>query len=138
MPGTTTTTISSEQRLGIYTVVANHLGGLSDVWVEMMRENYAKAEELSEEFVDDVLMLRDIGWRPDDPRESFDLTMPREDLMELLNRLRGEAEILLNESPSERKSREEDEDTNRRIRLGAKACEAKLDELDPRPEAERA
>ncbi|HWM54440.1 MAG TPA: hypothetical protein VNO20_03535 [Solirubrobacterales bacterium] len=31
MPGTTTITISSEQRLGIYTVVRNHLGGLNDV-----------------------------------------------------------------------------------------------------------
>ena len=132
MPGTTTTTISSEQRLGIYTVVRNHLGGLNDVWVELeMRKDFANAERLSLEFVEDVRLLEDIGWDPDDRRETFELTMPCEDLMELLRRLREEAETLLGESPTERKSREEDEETNRRIRLGAAACEVKLDELDP-------
>ena len=65
----TTTTITKGQRAGIYELVRNHLA-----------------------FAEDVDLLADIGWRPDEERESFELTMPVHDLAELLNRLHDEAE----------------------------------------------
>lgn len=56
--------------------------------------------------------------------------MPLAELSELLQRLQDEAERLLAESPAERRSREEDEATNRRFRVGLGACEDVLSGLD--------
>jgi len=130
MPSSTAT-ISKDQSDGLYALVRNHLGGLSDVFVEMeQREDFDVAERLGREFVEDFRLLEDIGWRPDDGRESVALTMPLDALSELLQRLQDEAERLLTESPTERRSREEDEEANRRFRLGLGACEDVLAGLD--------
>jgi hypothetical protein len=43
------------------------------------------------EFAEDFRLLQDIGWAEKDERETFDLTMPAHDLVELLQRLQGEA-----------------------------------------------
>jgi len=126
-----TATISKNQRDGLYALMRNHLGGLSDVFVEMeQRKDYDAAERLGREFAEDFRLLDDIGWRPHDDRELVALTMPFGELSELLQRLQGEAERLLTESPAERRSREEDEETNRRFRLGLDACEGVLADLD--------
>jgi hypothetical protein len=126
-----TATISKDQRDGLYALVRNHLGGLSDVFVEMeQRKDFDAAERLGREFAEDLRLLDDIGWRPNDSRESVALTMPLDELLELLQRLQDEAERLLTESPAERRSREEDEETNRRFRLGLDACEGVLADLD--------
>jgi hypothetical protein len=70
-----TATISKDQRDGLYALVRNHLGGLSDVFVEMeQRKDYAAAERLGREFAEDFRLLDDIGWRPQDDRESVALT----------------------------------------------------------------
>ena len=130
MPNSTAT-INKDQRDGLYALVRNHLGGLSDVFVEMeQRKDFDAAERLGQEFAADFRLLEDIGWRPDDGRESVALTMPLEELSGLFQRLQDEAERLLTESPTERSSREEDEATNQRFRLGLDACEDVLAGLD--------
>jgi hypothetical protein len=130
MPSSTAT-ISKDQRDGLYALVRNHLGGLGDVFVEMeQRKDFDAAERLGREFAEDFRLLEDIGWRPNDGRESVALTMPLGELSGLLQRLQDEAERLLTESPAERRSREEDEETNRRFRLGLDACEGVLADLD--------
>ncbi len=78
-------------------------------------------------------LLKDIGWDEHDERETFDLTMPAHDLMELLKRLHGEAvKILVGSGGSEARSRREDADTDRRFQLGYETCEKVLAEVDPR------
>ncbi len=72
------------------------------------------------EFSEDFRLLEDIGWRGREDRESFDLSMPAHDLMELLQRLHGEAERVLLESITERESREEDAETNDRTHWRAR------------------
>lgn len=130
MPSSTAT-ISKDQRDGLYALVRNHLGGLGDVFVEMeQRKDFDAAERLGGEFAEDFRLLDDIGWRPQDDRELVALTMPLGELSELLQRLQDEAERLLTESPAERRSREEDEKTNQRFRLGLDACEGVLADLD--------
>ena len=47
------------------------------------------------EFGEDFRLLADIGWQPEDKRKSVDPTMEAHDLTELLTRLRGEAEGVL-------------------------------------------
>lgn len=62
---------------------------------------------------------------------------PPLDLIEVLRRLRGEAERVLVESGTERESREADAETDARFQLGLDACEQVLVDLDER-EGERA
>ncbi len=137
MPGITAT-ITKEQRDGLYELVRNHLGGIGDVWIALEdNSDCATAERLGLEFGEDLRLLTDIGWQPDESREAFELTMPPHDLMELLRRPHDEGEKLLAESPGERESREEEEAVDERFRLGMGACEELLAGLD-RPGGEPA
>jgi hypothetical protein len=114
-----TTTINQEQRAGLYELVRNHLGGIGDVWIALeQNDDFATAERLGLEFSEDFRLLDDIGWQPQEDREEFELTMPPDDLAELLKRLHDEAKQLLEQSPSERRSREEDEERDRRFVAG--------------------
>jgi hypothetical protein len=129
----TTITISRQQRDGLYELVRNDLGSVGDLFDALETEkDYGAAERLGIEFGEDFRLLQDLGWRPDEARETFELTIPPHDLMEVLQRLRGDAEKLLRESPAERRSREEDEATNERFRVGRDTCTALLTDLDPR------
>jgi hypothetical protein len=126
-------TITKEQRVGLYELIRNHIAGLGDVWIAMEHDSdFATAERLGLEFTEDVRLLQDIGWHPRDEREVFELTMPVHDLMEVLKRLHDEGERVLTESPAERRSREEDEEVNRRFQIGLDACDELLAHLDGR------
>lgn len=133
-----TAMINSDQREGIYELVRNHLGGIGDVWIALEEnEDFATAERLGLEFGEDFRLLADIGWKPNEGREEFELTMPPHDLTEVLRWLHEEAEKLLVESPGERQSREEDAAFDQRFQTGLDACEEVLVDLDER-EGERA
>jgi hypothetical protein len=94
-----TTTIDRDQRNGLYEVIRNHLALVQNFWVAMERtKDGAIAERLGLEFAEDFRLLQDIGWGEKDERETFDLTMREQDLMELLQRLQGEAVNVLVES----------------------------------------
>lgn len=122
----TTITINREQREGLYELVRNHLGSVGDLWHALEHErDFVKAARLGLEFSEDFELLEDIGWGEDEGRESFELTMPPHDLMEVLRRLQAEAVTVLAEAEGE-----EDADTNERFRLGAGACQQVLADLD--------
>jgi hypothetical protein len=128
-----TATIDRHQRDGLYELVRNHLGSVGDLWHALEYDkDFAKAERLGLEFGEDFRLLDDIGWKENDDRESFELTTPPLDLMEVLKRLHGEAEAVLLESGSERESREADAETNSRFQLGLDACEEVIVDLDDR------
>jgi hypothetical protein len=127
---TITTTIDCHQRDGLYELVRNHLGGIGDIQIALEEnEDFATAERLGLEFGEDFRLLDDIGWHPNDCRDTFELTVPIHDLMEALKRLHDEAERVLTESPSERRSREEDEEINLRFQIGLDTCEEMLVDL---------
>jgi hypothetical protein len=129
MPSSTAT-ISKDQRDGLYELVRNHLGGLGDVWIAMeAKGDYATAERLALEFTEDFRLLADLGWEPEDSREAVELTMPREDLMEALKRVRGEAEGWLGGLESDCEQREEEEKIDARFRLARSTCEELLAKL---------
>ena len=131
-------TINRDQRNGIYELVRNHLAGLSDVYVAMEQEgDFATAERLGLEVGEDFRLLRDIGWRPEDDRQEFVLTMPALDRTELLRRLQHEAGHVLLGSGTERQASEQDAETNRRFQLGYHACGELLANFD-QPEGESA
>jgi len=130
VPGTTTT-IDKEQRDGLYELVRNHLGGIGDIWVALEENReYVLAEQMGLEFGEDFRLLADLGWEPEDKRQSVELTMEPHDLAELLTRLRGEAEGVLDGTTGMRLQREE-EQRARALYQGAKdTCEELLARLD--------
>jgi hypothetical protein len=122
-----TATIDRHQRDGLYELVRNHLGAISDLWIALEEnEDFAVAERLGLELSEDLRLLADIGWQPREERDTFKLTMPALDLMEVLKRLHDEAATVLTESDSERESREEDAETEARFQLGLDTCEEVL------------
>jgi hypothetical protein len=127
-----TVTIDPEKRDGIYELVRNHLAGLSDVFMAMERRgDFATAERLGQEFSEDFRLLQDIGWRPQDYRRKFVLTMRGHELTAVLRRLKGEAEHIL--CGSQREASEQEVEV--RFRLGYHACDELLADLE-QPEAE--
>jgi hypothetical protein len=129
VPGTTTT-INREQRNGLYELVRNHLGSVGDLWSALESdEDFATAERLGLEFGEDFELLKDIGWAKDDDRGEFEIRMPPHDLMELLQRLQGEAGMVLGGWAEEDR---EDVESKERFRRGYDACEKVLADLDPR------
>jgi hypothetical protein len=125
----TTITINSEQRDGLYELVRNHLGSVGDLFDALERKrDFATAERLGLEFAEDIQLMQDLGWAEDEGREGVELTMQPHDLMEVLQRLQGEAGLVLagaDESSG-------DAATNRRFQSGYDACENLLSALDPR------
>jgi hypothetical protein len=102
----TTATITGAQRDALYEQVRNHLGALGDVWIAMEKNSdFATAERLGIEFGEDFRLLHDLGWDENDSREVVELTMPPEDLAEVLTRLRREAEGGLTDSPGGARSK---------------------------------
>lgn len=129
---TSTAMIDRDQRDGLYELVRNHLGAIGDIWIALEEsEDFATAERLGLEFAEDFRLLEDIGWAPCESCESFALTMPVHDLMELLRRLHGEAERVLVQSVAERRASEDDARVAGRFQLGYDACEEVLADLDP-------
>src|SRR5260221_5793740 len=126
----TTITIDRDQRDGLYELVRNHLGSIEDFWIALERtRDFAKAEQLGLEVSEDFRLLQDIGWDEHDERETFDLTMPGHDLMELLKRLHGEAvKIVLGSGSREARARRDDANTGRRFQLGCVTFETRLDD----------
>jgi hypothetical protein len=130
MPSSTAT-INKDQRLALYELVRNHLGGLGDVWIAMeAKGDYATAERLAMEFNEDFRLLADLGWDREDSREVVELTMPREDLTGALKRIRSEAEGGVGGSESDREQREAEEKVNAHFRLARSTCEELLTRLD--------
>jgi hypothetical protein len=85
--------IVASQRDALYEQVRNHLAGLGDVVVALeCQKDYATAERLAIEFGEDFRLMADLGWQPQDGRDTVELTMPPHDLMEVAKRLRDEAQ----------------------------------------------
>ncbi len=132
MPATTIT-IDRDQRDGLYELVRNHLGSVGDLWNAFERDkDFATAERLGLEFAEDFRLLGDLGWNEDEGEEGVELTMPLHDLIELLQRLQGEAAQILITSGAEARSSREDAETNGRFQRGFETCKSVLADLDPR------
>ncbi len=91
MPRATIKIVAS-QRDALYEQVCNHLAALGDLWTALdANKDYATAERLAIEFGEDFRLMADLGWNPEDSRDTVELTMPPLDLMEVAKRLRDDA-----------------------------------------------
>jgi hypothetical protein len=121
--------ISREQRDGLYELTRNDLGSAGDLVEALEREkDFGKAERLGLKLMEDVRLMMDLGWGEDEGREGVALTIPAHDPMELLERLRGDAGIVL----LDREESAKDAETKRRFQQGYDACGHLLASLDPR------
>ncbi len=119
--------INDEQRDGLYELVRNHLGSAGDLFDALEREkDFAKAERLGLELSEDLRLMQDLGWGEDEGGEGIELTMAPHDLMEVLQRLHGEAGLVL----AGAEGNAEDVETTKRFQQGYEACEKVLANLD--------
>ncbi len=89
----TTLKITNGQRDALYEQVRNHVASFGDLWIALeTNRDYAAAERLAVEFSEDFHLLEDLGWNPEDGRLMVELTMEAHDLMEVVRRLRDEAQ----------------------------------------------
>ncbi len=121
--------ITRDQRDALYEQVRNHLGAVGDLWLALeTNEDYAMAERLAIEFAEDFRLMADLGWNPEDGRERVALTMPPHDLMEVLRRLRDEAQGNLADA-EQRRAQEEDSRRANGFQSASQTCEVLLDAL---------
>jgi hypothetical protein len=128
VPGVTII-INEEQRDGLYELVRNHLGSAGDLFDALEREkDFGKAEQLGLELAEDIRLMQDLGWDEEEGREGVELTMPPHDLMEVLQRLQGEAGLVL----GDREQSIGDKETRLRFERGYHTCGSLLAWLDPK------
>ena len=121
--------ITKDQRAALYEQVRNHLGAVGDLWLALeTNEDYATAERLAIEFSEDFRLMADLDWDPEDERERVALTMAPHDLMEVLRRLRDEAQGALADA-EQRRAQEEDGRRAEGFQSARQACEVILDAL---------
>jgi hypothetical protein len=121
---TSTATISPGQREVFYQLVLDHLSGVGDLQLAIEREDFAAAERLGTEFAEDLRLMEDLGWGGE-LREA-ELTMPPDELAEVLRRLRSDARKGLDESVDEREAKQADETARQRYRYAVETCDGLL------------
>lgn len=132
MPDKTTATIDRKRRDTLYELVFDHLSGIGDFWIAVEEKDFAKAERLGIELSEDFRLLEDIGWEPEHGPAKVALTIPPHDLIELLRRLCGEVENVLEGSACARLLEKEEESAKQRYQRAKDACEELIEQLDPR------
>ncbi|MEX2448022.1 MAG: hypothetical protein WD404_04675 [Solirubrobacterales bacterium] len=121
-----TVTINGAQRQVFYEMLTAHLSGAGDLGILLGREEFAEAERLGIELAEDLRLMEDLGWHSEFRERDVDLTMPPEDLAEMLTRLRSDAEGGLAEKGDEREARESDDAARRSYRLAFDTCNGLL------------
>ncbi len=128
----TTIEISREQRQPLHRLVTQHISGIGDVHLMIEQRDFATAERFGLEFGEDIRMLDDLGWDPEDARDSYALTQPRHELIEALKRLRLDAEEGLDPPEDERRKREEFDELVEYFTRAHDLCAELIDALDTR------
>lgn len=127
--------LNRRQRRAMYDLVRDHLSGLNDVRIALDRKDFATAQRLGREFAEDFRLLEDLGWTPNEERQTFDLTMPDEALHKAMRRLRDEANDGLSGSEETQRLSEQENKVEARYRLASEVCTLLLrDPADPRRE----
>lgn len=84
--------IAAHQRDALYELLRDRISAVGDIWTALDRnEDYATAERLATRLGEDFRLMRDLGWDPNDDRETVELTVPPLDLMRIAKRLRDDA-----------------------------------------------
>jgi hypothetical protein len=133
---TATLTISQGEREALHWLLCRRLFILGQDPPELARREGVTLTKLAAEFGEDLRLMHDLGWEPERPDTLIALTMPRDDLLRALKRLRRDARRGPCENRHELEAREADDERWARFRRGVAACELLLGRLDPSDPAE--
>jgi len=76
--------IDNYQRQLLYDAALSDLDGIRDMVIEIESGRPIEAQLRRQRHEDELRLLDDLGWSPDDERENFELTIPPERLTRLL------------------------------------------------------
>ena len=79
--------LDRHERLALHAELLNHMSGIGDVHLLLESGDHEGARRLADAFVGDLAMLDALGWAEEDPRETFELALPREELAPVVGRL---------------------------------------------------
>ena len=85
-------TISREQRDALYSELLLDLSGIDDIDMLLSTGRGKAAHEMAGGMREAMRLLDDLGWERIDPRETYELTMPDDDLERLMLRYRERLE----------------------------------------------
>jgi hypothetical protein len=102
--------IGRNERAALHQLLLQRLTGSTDPGLMIQREDFEAAERYANESAADVRLLNDLGWDPEDRREIFAITVPKDELSGTLWRLRVSAEEGMDEPEDVRRGRDEDAD----------------------------
>lgn len=126
----TTLTISGGERDALHGLMLHRLFVLGEEPIELARTEGVSIEQLGEEFGEDLRLMQDLGWLFESDSETVELSMPADELVRTLKRLRRDARRAPCEERREREPDESDDERWRRFRRGVEVCEALLARLD--------
>jgi hypothetical protein len=91
--------ISAEQRDVLYGRIVTDLSGIDGVYLALEEGDFAKTDQLSQRFCDDLQLVRsDLGWGKRSENKPIELKSSPEVLRRVLERFRGEDEALEEEA----------------------------------------
>ena len=118
-------TLTRHQRDVLYRAVKLDLSGIGDISLMLSVWRGEAARELRDRYVDDMRLLDDLGWDRLDRRESYELTMPRDQLERTIRRHHELAVGSLEDQANFLRERRDPEETAEEwadIRAQAKLC----------------
>lgn len=83
--------LNRQQRDAIYGEVVLDLSGTGDIRVNLDSGDYEAAREHRRRYEEDMRLLDDLGWEPEQDESEFEITMDYEDLARVLRRLNRSA-----------------------------------------------
>lgn len=87
--------ITREQRDAIYAEICTDLAGTGDIQLELDNGDYEAARRHRRRFEDDMRLLDDLGWEPEQDGEEFEITMPAQQLTRALRGLNDNARAIV-------------------------------------------
>jgi len=124
--------IDGRQREALHGLLLQRLTGICDLGLLIDRGDFAAAERLGNEFAADIRLLNDLGWDPGDGREIFAVTVPAEDFLSTLWRLRVDAEGGVDEPEEVRLGRAADNEVLERHGRALNVCVELIARVEPR------
>jgi hypothetical protein len=120
-----------EHRDALWGALASRLAGIGDVWLRLKAEDYAEAEKLGRLYRQDLRLMQEIGWRPEQgaAADLFTLRMDSGELATIATRLRDEAKEAVKAGGEERKAAEAFQAHTNSYALLAEGCQGILGAL---------
>jgi hypothetical protein len=125
-----TLTIGPRERDVLHALMCRRLFILGQDPPGLARAEGIGTDQSADEFAEDLRLMEDIGWEPEEARGAVELIMSEADLARTIRRLRRDARRAPSEPRREQEPGETDEERWERFRAAVDVCEELLELLD--------